>query len=968
MNKTDSNSSSTFPMAQHILIINEKPSVSMEFSRALRVKSTQKHDGYIEGYSEILGCMVWITWCVGHLVTMSYPEKYDEKYKKWNLEDLPFLPTKYNYEIIDKVEKQFEIVKRLLNSVGRNTGDDLADTPSIYYAGDAGREGVYIQALVRQMAGHNPDAKEYIVWIDSQTDTEIQKGIRNAKSFDAYLPMIQSGYERAIDDFAIGINFSRALSVQYAYALTKAVKADKNVSIAVGRVMSCVQGLITEREMEIKRFKPIPFYKISATYNKEGIPVVTEWKIPEGSKYRDKPQIYENMGFHKKEDAEAFIKSLPEKVQIASIEYGIEKKKAPALFNLPELQAECSKKLKISPDETLNALQSLYEKKLVTYPRTDSMVLSTAVAEEIESHVKGLAKYQMYEPYCSYILDGDSCSQILKKKKYVDDTKVTDHYAIIPTGYGKTNIDSLSKIEEKVFDFVVRRFLSIFYPPAEYETIKLTENANEEIFAGQWKLLSQPGYLTVAGIPIEDKGKQTVLEEIHKLKENSSIPVTYAIIKGETSAPKRYTSGSIILTMKHAGNLIEEEELREQITTRGIGTSATRAEVIKKLVRIGYIDLNPKTQVLTPTKLGTYVYTILKATIPSILKPTMTASWEKGLSGIAEETLDADLYRRKMEDYVRTEIENMRDEGKEKVVVSELQKAGARVSEDDVRVQAKPFISEDTGLKCPMCGGAIMTARFGFVCENYKKDGEGCSFIIGRICTVKLKPYQLKTLVSEGKVGPIDGFISKKNKKFAASLVAGVDENGKYKLEFDFSDIEPDYLSAKCPRCKGRLILTKFGCMCEHYDKDDPDACSFGIGKIAKKKLTAKQMEELIKKKIAGPIDGFTSKEDKKFSAYLKMDENALISFYFPEATESKIDCPKCRQKLKRASWCYECDCGYKIPHTIAKKSLSEEQVKKLITEGHTPLLRGFVSKKGKKFEAALICDENGHIEFDFDA
>lgn len=646
----------------NVLIINEKPSVSREFSRALGVKQTEKHDGYIEGYSDFFGCTIWITWCVGHLVTLSFPEIYDEKYKKWNVDDLPFLPEEYLYEVIPNVKKQFSVVKKLLNTVGTSDKDKkelstlsgeknfLVPKTVIYNAGDSGREGEYIQRLVYNMAGYNKNAKMKRVWIDSQTDEAIREGIRNAKDASEYDSLSDSAYMRAIEDYAIGINFSRALSCKFGKKFRQMTKSEKNKAISVGRVMTCVLGMIVEREMQIKKFTPTPFYGIEADCG-----FSCKWKAVEGTSFYESPLLYNDTGFKEKEPAEKLKSIFDSKpaLMVTSVNRKMEKKKAPLLYNLAELQNECSQKFKISPDKTLEIAQKLYEAKLTTYPRTDARVLSTPVAEVIQKNLTGLVKYGYQKDNIEYVLQ-DNLYKNIKKSVYCDDSKVTDHYAIIPTGMIDTS--NLDELETKVFHLIIDRFVSIFFPEAVYEKVEvaLMHPSKERFFTSE-KVLKSPGYLVVTGYP--EDAKNSTLSDV---KEKDVLRALFEIKEGKTTPPKRYNTGSLILAMENAGNLIEDEELRAQIKGSGIGTSSTRAEIIKKLVKISYITVNQKTQIVTPHSDGEAVYQIVKENIPAMLSPKMTANWEKGLQQIADREITKEKYLDILNSYVIKTVEEIK--------------------------------------------------------------------------------------------------------------------------------------------------------------------------------------------------------------------------------------------------------------------------------------------------------------------
>ena len=649
------------------LIITEKPSVAMEFAKALKI-TTKRKDGYLESENWI------ITWCVGHLVTMSYPEKYDEKLKFWRLDTLPFIPEEWKYEIIPGVQKQFNIVEGLLQR---------EDVEEIYNAGDSGREGEYIQRLVFMMAKPNPKAKMKRVWIDSQTEEEILRGIREAKDLSEYDSLSDSAYLRAKEDYLIGINFSRLLSIIYGRKLAQSINEEK-ASISVGRVMTCVLGMVVSREREIRNFVKTKYYKIIGEFGEETSKFKAEWKVNENSIFFESPKLYNETGFKKEQDAICFIKSLIGKEAIISeLKKSKQKENAPLLFNLAEIQNECTKRFKIKPDETLDIIQNLYEKKLVTYPRTDARVLSTAVAKEITKNLNGLAKGFKDEEIQGYIkkMVDEKYSTNLLKTKYVNDSKITDLYAIIPTGQGFENYNSLPELQKNIYKVIVKRFLAIFYPPAEYRKIQVTvgiktdeEGKKEENFNASIRVCENKGFLEILK-PQEkkkDKKENNNEESQENDEENNNIEVLKNLKKGqkidvqnfetkeaETSPPSRYNSGSLILAMENAGKLIEEEELREQIKGAGIGTSATRGEIIKKLEKIKYIEINSKTQIVTPTNKGEKIYDIVKGSMPDMLNPKLTASWEKGLDMVAKKEIKPEEFMMKLEKYINSKFDKL---------------------------------------------------------------------------------------------------------------------------------------------------------------------------------------------------------------------------------------------------------------------------------------------------------------------
>jgi DNA topoisomerase III len=641
------------------LYISEKPSVAKEFAKALRI-NTRNYDGYMESEEAV------VTWCIGHLVTMSYPEVYDSSLKKWSLHTLPFLPKEFCYEVIPNVKKQFDTVKKLLNR---------ADVSTIYVCTDSGREGEYIYRLVDQMAKVSDEKDKRRVWIDSQTEDEILRGIKEAKPMAEYNNLAASAYLRAKEDYLMGINFSRVLTLKYGQVVTDYLHNGKWTAIAVGRVMTCVLGMVVKREREIRVFVKTPFYRVISNLNVNGNIFDGEWRAVEGSKYFNSLLLYKENGFKERKDAQTLVEELstplPATVIVEKVEKKKEKKQAPLLYNLAELQNDCSKMFKISPDETLKVTQELYEKKMVTYPRTDARVLSTAVSKEIYKNINGLRNYAYGKVYAEEILAKESYKNIVKTK-YVNDKQITDHYAIVPTGQGLGALKSLNPTASKVYEIIVRRFLSIFYPPAIYQKVNLIAKRREESFFSSFKVMVEQGYLAVMEYSfikrkveveetqgdLDNKGFDNKtdaqrIEAVKNLKKGSVIDVEKFFIKeGETSPPKRYSSGSMILAMENAGQLIEDDELRAQIKGSGIGTSATRAEILNKLCKIIYLNLNNKTQIITPTLRGEMIYDVVNTSIRSLLNPELTASWEKGLNYVADGEITEEEYMEKLEGFV----------------------------------------------------------------------------------------------------------------------------------------------------------------------------------------------------------------------------------------------------------------------------------------------------------------------------
>ena len=626
------------------LLITEKPSVAMEFAKVLNVNGVRKN-GYLESNEWV------ITWCVGHLVTMSYPEKYDEKLKFWRLDTLPFLPKEYKYELIPAVENQFNIIKSLF---------EREDISTIYVCTDSGREGEYIYRLVEQMTGVK-GKEEKRVWIDSQTEEEMLRGIKEAKDLKEYNSLSDAAYLRAKEDYLIGINFSRLLSIIYGKRAAKEIGEEKIV-ISVGRVMTCVLGMVVSREREIRNFVKTKYYKLVGSFGEENESFTAEWKVNEKSRYYESNKLYNDSGLKNKEDAIKFIKELKDKnAEVISVKKTKQKENPPLLFNLAEIQNECTKLYKIKPDETLEVIQNLYEKKLVTYPRTDARVLSTAIAKEINKNLNGLARNLKNDEIQNYIkkMIDEKYSTNLQKTKYVDDSKITDHYAIIPTGQGLENYDRLNELNRNIYLLIVKRFLAIFYPPAEYSKINVNLKVENEEFNTSQKVCIKKGYLEI----LKNKVKQEKQDEdniLNTLKKGKLVNVIDINIKeAETSPPSRYNSGSIILAMENAGKLIEDENLREQIKGAGIGTSATRAEIIKKLEKINYININKKTQIITPTKKGEVIYDVVNLSMADMLNPRLTASWEKGLDLVAKKQINQEEFMEKLENYIKNKINKL---------------------------------------------------------------------------------------------------------------------------------------------------------------------------------------------------------------------------------------------------------------------------------------------------------------------
>lgn len=961
------------------LIITEKPSVAQDYAKVFQVSG--RNNGYIENQDYV------ITWCVGHLVEMVYPEEYDIRYKRWVLADLPFLPQTYKYGVIKNVQQQYDIVHKLLHR---------QDIDTVYWAGDSGKEGQTIEENIRNYGGVREGMTELRVWIDSQTEEEIRRGVQEAKPMSAYANLGSSGIMRSIEDYAMGINFSRVMSVKYGKLLNDAAATNGYTAIAVGRVMTCVLGMVVNREREIRNFKETPFYRVTGDFTDAHIEA--EWKAIEGSTYYESPKLYKENGFKERVDAQALIDSFAGKdAIIQTLEKGTARKKAPLLFNLAELQAECSKRFKISPDETLQVAQDLYEKKLTTYPRTDARVLTTAVAREISKNLYKLRDYAPTQKFTQTILQNKSYTH-LANTQYTDDSKVTDHYAIIPTGQ-LTELGTLSPLQQKVYELIVRRFLSIFYPAAEYQTLKLVIQIDKESLFTSAKVLKSLGFLEVMGKTLEnaedenndtDKAEEQaskvdprkLLALADTLKTGDHLQVNaFQIKEGATKPPKRYTSGSMILAMENAGQLIEDEELRAQIKGSGIGTSATRAEIIKKLIRIGYLNLNNKTQVITPERFGEMVYEVVAMTVPALLNPKMTASWEKGLDGITNGTVDMQDYRTKLEDFIRRETIQIRDKDL-------TQQLAAQISQFTGKGARGLGARRKLNAKCPVCGGDIVTTPFGYGCDRYQKDGSGCRFVIGSVAGRDLTDEEVIDLLSKGRTQVLSGFTAKNKKKFQAALVLQKDEDGKINISFDFSENQPQVLEGvKCPDCGSPMEIKAFGYGCTNFDAANPESCHFAIGKIADKELSVAQVTELLLNGRTSTIRGFKSKSGKKFDACLVLDTDEhnkhTVKFDFENVEAKKIKdvvCPLCGGEIVQTPFGFGCanynkedknSCKFSIGK-MAGRDIPEAQIKELLTNGRTGTIRGFKSKTGKKFDAriALSKDPEGKVtglKFDFD-
>lgn len=747
------------------VIITEKPSVARDFANVLGV--FEKQDGYLENTEYI------ITWCIGHLVTLSYPEVYDVALKRWSFDTLPFIPQEYKYETIKDVEKQFKIVKGIMNR---------KDIDTIYYAGDSAREGEYIQRLVRDLSlPKNHTLTEKRVWIDSQTEDEIRKGIYQAKPLSEYDALSDSAYMRAIEDYLIGINYSRAISIKYSNLVKGLVSDMDKSSIPVGRVMSCVLGMVTEKERSIRNFVKTPFYGVTGTINASGNHIETEWKAVSTSRYFESPLLYKETGFKEKRNADELKNTcmMSSKLILNKKDFITESKYAPLLFNLAELQNECSRIFKISPDETLKIVQTLYEGKLTTYPRTDARVITSAVAGEISNNISGLKRIPTLSSFCNEILSNSWYTNIASTK-YTNDKDVSDHYAIIPTGQGVERLNSLSELEKSVFDLITKRFLSIFYPPAKYLKASLVFENNGELFFVSDKTLQDPGYLVVIG-DNKNSAEKFSATFFNSIRIGDSMNAEFSVKESETSPPKPYTSGSIILAMENAGQLIEDEELRAEIKGSGLGTSATRAEIINKLVKLGYIDINKKTQRINSTKKGEIIYEVLRINLPSLLSPALTANWEKGLSMISKKEIQKDYFYQKLIDNIHKEMNYIKDNDFTNDIMNNCKQVFEVFGSENKNTDS----SSSDGFKCPVCGKNHMIEKaWGFGCSGYTSNS--CKFTVGFNLGdkygVKVSKAQIKKLIKTGKTDFYDNLKGNKG-NFKARFA--IKDNGIIGFEFE---------------------------------------------------------------------------------------------------------------------------------------------------------------------------------------
>ena len=935
------------------IIIAEKPSVAREYANALGVSDSAHHDGYIENDRWI------VTWTVGHLVTMCYPEKYNPALKEWSLETLPFLPENYKYEVISAVKKQFNVVKGLFNR---------SDIDCIYYAGDSGREGLYIQMLVRQEAGHKSGVREFVVWIDSPTKDEIIRGVSEAKDVSSYENMANSGYMRAIEDYLVGINFSRLLSVKYAAMLNTGSDQKKRKPISVGRVMTCVLGMVVDRERQIRNFREQKFYRVFSGLSAGDSVCELHWRVTEDSKYYNSPKLYSEYGFFESSAADEMIQSLDGKLRFANIDRSRSKKNSPLLFNLAELQGTCSKQFHFSPSKTLQIVQSLYEKKLATYPRTDARVLSSAVTKEIFKNLDGLKK-GVYAPF----VDKIQSHGWMVKGKYVDDSKITDHYAIIPTGVVPEGLDNH---EQMVYDLICRRFLAVFYPAAEFDVFKVEAVSGREHFFGNSKVLVENGFYDVLGL--SDKDDEDFIDFSSFFNSGESYDCVFSQKIGKTNPPNRYSTGSLVLAMENAGSLIEDEELREHIIGCGIGTSATRAEVVDKLLKLNYLTVNEKTQILLPTNFGEMVYEVVDCTVPKLLNPEITAEWEKELNDIAVGSLSPDDFKKQLYDFVSDSCNQVKDNDNSDDVFKRIRP----LASGRILSEYKEFDSWDTSLKCPLCGKDIETVSWGFKCSGNISKDEGCSFSIGDILGHRLLTPELKNLLSKGKAGPFYDFISSKGKPFGACILW---DNEAKKIDLEMVDLPWEKTEYRCPEC-GKSVMKQgnfFKCV-DFVDFDH--GCKFFAGRILGKSLPDKQMAFICDHKRTELIKGFKpkDKEKKPFDAFLEWScEKHRFEFVFPTTDDMRTGykCPVCGGSILSIHDGYRCEnykpvdkrgdgdcvfyCGKILGHTVKEKELEA-----IVRGGVTDVIDGFKPKDKEKnpFSARLTWSaDKKSIVFVFD-
>lgn len=891
------------------IFITEKPSVAQDYKRVLKVSSGGKTNGYIEGHSPVLGKDVIITWAVGHLIAISQPEKQNPAWEgAWKKENLPMIPNSFKYEPIKNTYSQYKVIKEQYTR---------KDIDAIYYAGDSGREGIYIQALIRnQVFKTSPKVEERVVWLNSTTDESIIKGIQEAKPYTHYQSMIDSGYMRAISDWLIGMNFTES------FTLTS------NTLINVGRVMTPTLAMVVNRQYEIDNFHKTPYFGIKADN-------FASWKAVNGSRFFESDDLYNENGFLKKEKSQALCSEFntDKKLMVFDTKITTKTEYAPYLFNLADLQAYCTKHFKISPAKALEIVQSLYEKKFTTYPRTDCRFLSSAVATDL--------KKQGYDV----------------PKRYVDDSKVTDHYALIPTFHGNAN--ELDGTEKSVYNVILERFTNTMLPPYIYDAVSVTYiHRNGEKFFENYRIIKQLGF--------KANSKDTEEEKAENKSNNdeavSTKPVpqkgdvisvnNFSIHEMETKPPVAYTTGSLILAMEKAGKLIEDEELREQIKTCGIGTSATRAGIIDKLVARKYITVDNK-QKVAPTEFGKSIIPIIALYDKALVSPEKTADMEASLNAVATSKLSKEGYLEKIVYYVSRTTQRILDENK-------LNLSAFSTTSDKVTMSKE--------LTCPCCGDKMKVGKFGWYC--------GCKFSIGlEISEHKMKEKDVEDLCAKGRTKKLS-FKSKSGKPFTAYLAVDTAEH-KVKFVFDeaptgdksaseedktkFAETRPKKVFA-CPICNQTMNSGTSGLYCD---------CGLRIYReISGHKMTAKEIETLF---ACGRLDdlSFISRAGKPFAASLVLDKEAKkTAFEFsdsdsntasaaqnePKHSGKVYKCPCCGGQVKGEKYGWHCSCGFSLGYDVCGEKMTEEDIEGLCTNGSTNT-HTFRSKKGKQFRASLSVD-----------
>ncbi len=922
------------------LFIAEKPSVAMTIAQALGINGT-RNNGYIESDDKI------ITWCVGHLVRLSYPEKYDEALAKWEMETLPFVPEKekFLYETNESVKEQYEVVAKMYKRT---------DIDTLYIYPDDGQEGYYLQALVLMHACIRKGIKVYCCICDSQTDDEIRRAYSMAEPWDSerITRIIKAGYMRAKEDYLVGINYSRVLTLKYESLLSGYIGYQRG-TIAVGRVMSCVLGMVVKREREIADFTAETYYKITANFD-DGLEAA--WKDTDDSSIHNSPIIYEGKGIKKKEDAEVFISGLPSYLTVKKVEIKTEKKKAPLLYSLTELQADCAKKFKYNPQKVLDIAQILYEKKLTSYPRTDSKYLPTSLAKEIDVPLEGIRdNYPDLSEYAKQILFCHMHDDFVDSR-YVDDKKIDDHYAIIPTGKGFENLASLTVEQATVYDLIVRRFLSVFYPPAEFEKAEVELVADREHFFLSRKMIQKPGYLEIAGYEQNKEETKKDFEKIRKLAKDSTFAAIYGLTEQETSPPKRYSSSSLLLAMDNAGQFVEDEELREVLKdTKGIGTTATRAGILEKLVKTNhYLDLNEKTQIYKPTYKGELIYDILNENIPTILNPTFSASWTSGLKQIEKGQIEDTVYFEKLTTDVKKNVIKIKGANLDEQLKGDFTKVAERYKKE---AQAAKVTFD-----CPLCKSPLKPAKNGFICSKFAKEEErtedSCTFYMPRQVSGKtLSDKMIEKLLKDKYLDIMNDFKKSDGTKFSAPLY--LLSNGKLSFKPEGGEDVP--CGVKCPECGRELKEGSYAWKCD---------CGFSIQRmIAHKAITKEQMKKIVSGEGTDVISGFKGKNGT-FAARLVL-KDGKTEFKFRDGFVEGVSCPACGKKMKYVPFGIACEdynngCSCAVGSKVSGKALSDKMLITLLRERQLPEMKGFKKQNGDSFSSALYINSEGKMKFGY--